>query len=260
MFYAGTWSINRLLFPPLVIMWTPVLLVAVCWLHSYVMVCKARFLLCSTLVTTLVSAERLLLREPSSSGGSETCKYWSTAVRSARVIFCQVEPDDALMKSIGSTLPVVLDNNAQASRHWTNEREDYVIFMDSKGENILEDCISEAIPSRLLTQHTAVIVCDRSTDFPRKLQKTKSLKFLERASVLYLTATECWSASPFYFLNRSFTRESNCYGTQWRYDWKRLPDMQGQALRVVIRHGTFFTVIKENESRPESKTCIFYNI
>lgn len=218
----------------------------------------------SLLKTPVSDAERLLLQEPPSSGNSANCKYWSTAVRSPRVIFCQVEPDDSQIKAVSSALPVVLDNNGHAnprvSNPLTKEREDYVIVMDSKGENLLEECVSGALPSSLLNEHTALIVCDRSTEFPRTLQKMESLKFLELASVLYLTATECWSASPFYFLKRRFSRVSNCYGTQWSYDWKHVPDMRGQALQVLITNSTFFTVIKENKFRPQRKTYILNNI
>lgn len=261
----------------LVLMWTQIVLAwfpfASCTV--YIMVCRSQlgvlatlfllfFFQLSLLKTPVSDAERLLLQEPPSSGNSANCKYWSTAVRSPRVIFCQVEPDDSQIKAVSSALPVVLDNNGHAnprvSNPLTNEREDYVILMDSKGENLLEECVSGALPSSLLNEHTALIICDRSTEFPRKLQKMESLKFLELASVLYLTATECWSASPFYLLKRRFSRVSNCYGTQWRYDWKHVPDMRGQALQVLITNSTFFTVIKENKFRPQRKTCILNNI
>lgn len=218
----------------------------------------------SLLKTPVSDAERLLLREPPSFGNSASCKYWSTAVRSPRVIFCQMEPDDSQIKAVSSAVPVVLENNGHAnprvSNPLTNEREDYVIFMDSKGENLLEECVSGALPSSLLNEHTVLIVCDTSTEFPRKLQKMESLKFLELASVLYLTATECWSVWPFYFLKRRFSRVSNCYGTQWMYDWKHVPDMRGQALQVLITNSTFFTVIKENKFLPQRKTCILNNL
>lgn len=153
------------------------------------MVCRSQFGFLATLFplfffqlsllkTPVSDAERLLLREPPSSGHSASCKYWSTAVRSPRVIFCQVEPDDSQIKTVSSALPVVLDNNGHAnprvSSPVTNEREDYVIFMDSEGENLLEECVSAALPSSLLNEHTALIVCDRSTEFPRKLQKMES--------------------------------------------------------------------------------------
>lgn len=241
-------------------------LTRVYFLHSYTMAFRSQFgfpaPLCLLFFFHLlhVSAGRLLLREPPTSGYSESCKYWLTAVRNPRLIFCQVEPDDSQIRAASITFPVVLDNSARAnqkvSRFLMNDREDYVVFMDSKGENLLEDCLSKAFSSSPLSgKTTAVVVCDRSTEFPRKLKRMETLKFLELASVLYLTATECWEASPFYFLKRRFSPVSNCHGTQWIYDWKRLPDMKGQALHVLVLNSTFLTVIDENKSGSESKPC-----
>lgn len=205
----------------------------------------------------IVSTESLVMQKASGYGYDESCFYWIKHFRSVSIRFCTVEPDDSLIKMISNVLPVTVDNNAQntlrVAYSSTNQPMDFVIFTDSNGTIDLEDCVSESIPSFILSELRSLIVCDKSPGFSWELKKMDSLKFLGLASVLYVSTTQCWSATPFYLLSRTFIRQPDCYSSSWKFESKSLPDMGGQSLRVVTFNKSIFSVIKQNETIPESK-------